>query len=322
MKKVLKISGISLLVLFALAFAIPFLFKGKILTIVKNSINENVNAKVEFKDLGLSLFRHFPKLSVVLDNVSVVGVNEFAKDTLLSAEKMDASVNIMSVIAGSEIKVAGVFLESPRIHALVNKKGKANWDITKPDTSSAVADTSASSFKMQLQKYAIKNGYIYYNDESSNMNAEIAGINHEGSGDFTQDIFTLKTTTQTNAASFNYEGVPYLINAKTEIGTDIKIDNKTSRYDFKTDDILVNNLKLSAEGFFQLVNDSVYNMDISFKSPSNDFKDILSLVPAVYKKDFDKIKTEGKAVFSGFVKGTYSPQQLPAYDVKDRKSVV
>lgn len=315
MKKVLKISGISLLVLFALAFAIPFLFKGKILTIVKNSINENVNAKVEFKDLGLSLFRHFPKLSVVLDNVSVVGVNEFAKDTLLSAEKMDASVNIMSVIAGSEIKVAGVFLESPRIHALVNKKGKANWDITKPDTSSAVADTSASSFKMQLQKYAIKNGYIYYNDESSNMNAEIAGINHEGSGDFTQDIFTLKTTTQTNAASFNYEGVPYLINAKTEIGTDIKIDNKTSRYDFKTDDILVNNLKLSAEGFFQLVNDSVYNMDISFKSPSNDFKDILSLVPAVYKKDFDKIKTEGKAVFSGFVKGTYSPQQLPAYDV-------
>lgn len=186
MKKVLKITGISLLVLIAVAFAIPILFKGKILTIVKSSINKNVNAKVDFKDLSLSLFRHFPKLSVALENISVTGVDEFAKDTLVSAEKIDASVNIMSVITGSEIKVAGVYLESPRIHALVHKNGKANWDITKPDTANnSVADTSSSSFKMQLQKYAIKNGYIYYNDESGNMSAEIAGLNHEGSGDFT-----------------------------------------------------------------------------------------------------------------------------------------
>ena len=84
---------------------------------------------------------------------------------------------------------------------------------------------------------------------------------------------------------------------------------------FKTDDITLNNLKVTADGSFQLVNDSTYNMDIKFKSPSNDFKDILSLIPAVYKNDFDKIKTSGSALFNGFVKGTYSPQQMPAYDV-------
>src|SRR6185436_6036159 len=49
--------------------------------------------------------------------------------------------------------------------------------------------------------------------------------------------------------------------------------------------------------------------------PSNEFKDILSLIPGIYKQDFDKIKTSGQARFSGFVKGTYSPQQMPAYDV-------
>lgn len=315
MKKALKITGIVLLVLIVSAFAIPILFKGKILTAVKSGVNKNVNATVDFKDLSLSLFRHFPKLSVALENISVVGKDEFAKDTLVSAANIDVSVNIMSAIFGSELKVAGVHLESPRIHALVNKNGKANWDIAKPDTSHTAADTSSSSFKMQLQKYSISNGYILYNDESSNMSAEIIGLNHEGSGDFTQDVFTLSTNTKTASASFNYGGIPYLVNAKTDIGADIKIDNKTSRYDFKTDDILVNNLKLAADGFFQLVNDSTYNMDINFKSPSNDFKDILSMIPAVYKKDFDKIKTSGKAAFSGFVKGTYSAQQMPAYDV-------
>src|SRR5687767_515780 len=147
------------------------------------------------------------------------------------------------------------------------------------------------------------------------MSAEISGLNHEGRGDFTQDEFTLSTATKADAANFTYAAIPYLANTKTSIGADIKIDNKTNTYTFKTDDIELNNLKLSADGSFQLVNDSTYKMDINFKSPSNDFKDILSLIPAVYKQDFDKLKTSGSATLNGFVKGIYSPTQLPGYDV-------
>ncbi|MEP7372525.1 MAG: AsmA-like C-terminal region-containing protein [Chitinophagaceae bacterium] len=316
MKKALKITALVLVILMAVAFAIPIIFKKQIAELVKKEINKSLTAKVDFSDVSLSLFRHFPKVSISLENLSVIGTNEFAKDTLIAASSVDASVNLISVIKGKDIKVSGVFLQSPRIHALVNKDGKANWDIAKEDTSStASSDTSASAFKMTLQKYEIKNGYIFYKDEPGNMNAEISGLDHEGSGDFTQDEFTLSTSTKADAASFTYETIPYLANTKASVNADIKIDNKTNTYTFKTDDIALNNLKVSADGSFQLVNDSTYYMDIKFKSPSNDFKDILSLIPAVYKNDFDKIKTSGSALFNGFVKGTYSPLQLPAYDV-------
>ncbi|MEP7252239.1 MAG: AsmA-like C-terminal region-containing protein [Ginsengibacter sp.] len=314
LKKILKITGIVLVILIAAAFLIPVLFKKQITTLVKKEINKSLTAKVDFKDVSLSLFRHFPKISIALKDLSVEGTGEFAKDTLLSAGTFDASVNLMSAIRGKDIKIYGVFLESPRIHALVNQQGQANWNITK-ENNVAAADTTTSAFKMNLEKYSISNGYIYYNDETSNMSAEISGLNHEGSGDFTEDLFMLSTKTKANAASFTYESIPYLVNAETGIEAVISIDTKTSKYTFSTDDIKVNNLKLNAAGFFQLANDSTYNMDITFKTPSNDFKDILSLIPAVYKKDFDKIKTSGSAAFNGFVKGTYSPQQLPAYDV-------
>jgi AsmA-like C-terminal region len=316
LKKVLKITGITLLVLIAAVFLIPIIFKKQITALVKKEINKSLTAKVDFKDVNLSLFRHFPKISIGLDELTVAGTNEFAGDTLISAKTLDASVNLMSVIKGKDINVYGVYLESPRIHALVNKNGKANWDITKEsaDTSTS-ADTSPSEFKMKLQKYKITNGYIYYKDESSDMSAEITGLDHEGSGDFTQDVFTLSTKTKAAAADFTYASIPYLANTKAEIDADIEIDNKTSKYTFHTKDITLNNLKLNADGFFQLVNDSTYNMDIKFKTPSNEFKDILSMIPAIYKQDFDKIKTSGQAAFNGFVKGTYSPQQMPAYDV-------
>jgi hypothetical protein len=318
LKKTLKITGISLLVLVLLAFLIPIIFKKQITNLVKKEINKSVNAKVDFSDVSLSLFRRFPKVSISIEDLSVVGIDEFAKDTLVSTKRCDASANLLSVIKGENIKVFGVFLESPRIHALITKEGKANWDIAKADTSTVAdtdTDTTASAFKMSLQKYEINNGYILYRDESSDMFAEIDGLDHEGSGDFTDDVFTLSTRTDIIAASFTQETIPYLVKTKTGIKADIQVDNKTNTYTFKTDDIALNDLALSAEGFFQLVNDSTYNMDIKFKSPTNEFKDILSLIPAVYKQDFDKIKTSGNAVFNGFVKGTYSPQQMPAYDI-------
>lgn len=314
MKKFFKYASIIILSLIVIAFSIPFLFKGKIVTLVKAEINKNLEAKVEFKDVSISLFRHFPKLSIGLEDISVSGTPEFEKDTLLSAKRIDASVNLWSAISGSDIKVHGVFLQSPRIHALVNESGKANWEITKEDTTSSTGGES-STFKVKLEKYSIEDGYVFYKDATSDMQMEISGLDHEGSGDITSDVFTLATKTKAIAASFNYEGVPYLLDAKTGIDADIIIDNGKSKYSFKNAAIDVNNLQLTADGFIQIDNDSTYSMDLKFGALSNEFKNFLSLVPAIYKTDFDKIKTSGTASFKGFVKGSYSPVQLPSYSI-------
>lgn len=323
LKKILKITGIILLVLIVILFTAPYIFKGKIVQIVKEEINKSINAKADFKDVSLSFFRHFPKVSLALEQLEVTGIGEFAKDTLISAREIDVAVNLFSVISGKDMKVYSVNINEPRIHALVNKEGKANWDIMKPDTATTTtaAPEEPSAFKLNLQKYAIRNGYLLYDDASSGMSSEIINLNHSGSGDFTADLFTLQTETNADAVTFTYGGIPYLAKTKTAIDADIRIDSKTSKYTFKTDEIALNDLKLSTEGFFQLVNDSTYNMDISFKAPSTDFKSILSLIPAVYAQDFAKVKTSGKALLDGFVKGTYSGTQIPAYnfnlDVQD-----
>jgi len=314
MKKLLKYTGLVFLSLILISFLIPILFKGKIVNLVKAEINKNIDAKVDFKDVSISLFRHFPKLSIGLDEISITGVPAFENDTLLSAKRIDASVNLWSAISGSEINIYGVYLQSPRFHALVNHEGKANWEISKdgaPDSSSK----DGASFKIKLNKYAINDGYIFYKDEISDMRAEISGLDHEGSGDITSDIFTLATKTQAVSATFNYEGIPYLFNANTGINADIIIENGKSKYSFNNADISVNNLKLTADGFVQIDNDSTYSMDLKFAALSSDFKNFLSLVPAIYKNDFDKLKTGGTAAFRGFVKGIYSPVQLPAFSV-------
>lgn len=301
------------MVLLVVAFAAPYLFKKQIVDIVKKEINKKINAKVDFKDVDISFFRHFPKVAVGLDDLQVVGTGVFAADTLISSKRIDAALNIMSVIKGKDMTIYSVFVESPRIHAIVNKDSVANWDIIKPDTATSTAE--AKPYKMALQQYAVHNAYINYKDETSAIGTEIFDLNHEGSGDFTSDLFTLKTTTNADAVTVSYGGVDFLYKAKAVADADIQVDNKNSVYRFKTDKITVNDLKLSGEGAVKDLLEKGYDLDIKFNAPSTDFKNILSLVPAVYKNDFDKIKTSGSAIFSGFVKGVYNETSIPAYHV-------
>ncbi|MDZ4793777.1 MAG: AsmA-like C-terminal region-containing protein [Bacteroidota bacterium] len=316
MKKALKITCISFLVLIALAFIIPVVFKKQIQALVKREINKSIDAKVDFSDVKLSLFRHFPRVGIIIKDLTIIGSNEFAGDTLIATKQLDAAAGLFSVLKGKDIKVSGVTLESPRIHVLITKEGKLNWDIAKASSNTSNnRDTSASAFKMKLKRYSINDGYLLFRDEQAHTFTEIEGLDHNGSGDLTADVFDLSTTTKANSASFTQDGIPYLVNTKTTIETAIKIDNRTNTYTFSTDDIVLNNLKLSASGFIQMVNSTTFNMDVKFKSPTNDFKDILSMIPVIYQNDFAKIKTSGKAVFNGFVKGTYTPQKMPAYEV-------
>ena len=104
-KKTLKISGITLAILILIAILIPILFKKQITSLVKKEINKSLNATVDFKDVSLSLIRSFPKVSIIIKDLSIIGQNEFAGDTLLYAEKAAASANLWSVMKGTNMKI-------------------------------------------------------------------------------------------------------------------------------------------------------------------------------------------------------------------------
>jgi hypothetical protein len=312
LKKTIKITGITLLVLLAVLFLAPFLFKGKILNLIKKELNETITAKADFEDLSISFFRNFPKVSVALENLYIAEVPGFPGDTLISAKEINVAVDVMSIISGNTITVNSIRVKNPRVKVLVNHEGRGNWDIMKPDTA-AVESEEPSAFHMELSKYSVDNGYLFYYDSTLSMKLELDGLNHEGKGDFTATVFTLNTYTDAAKSYFTYGGIPYLSGVKLKANAEVEIDTEQEKYSFSTDDIYLNELQLAVAGYYQFLNDSVSAMDISFSAPKTDFKHLLSLIPAIYAKDFEKIKTGGNAKFEGFVKGEMDDQRMPAF---------
>ncbi len=253
MKKVLKITGIVLLIIIILTIALPFIFKNQILQKVKQEINNNLNAKVDFKDYGLSLLRSFPDFSLELDGLTIVGIDEFAQDTLANIEQIYVSIDLFSVFKGDNYKIKTIKLEKPNLLLKVLKGGKANWDIykteevtvTDADTIIPVptADTTKkhSLFKLYLHKLTINNANIIYYDEDLNFKTSIKNLNHTLKGDFTADFTSLITKTDIASIDLSYEAIKYLnkgsslsfIGVSPEIGSLKIISPKTFNFGFK-----------------------------------------------------------------------------------------
>jgi hypothetical protein len=54
-------------------------------------------------------------------------------------------------------------------------------------------------------------------------------------------------------------------------------------------------------------------MDLVYKARETRFKNLLSLIPAVFTQDYDKIETDGTIAFEGFAKGVMTDSLLPAF---------
>ena len=316
MKKIIKISGIVIGVIFLLLIVLPIAFKGSIVKKIKEETNKSLNAKVDFNDFGLSLFRSFPNFSLSLEGLSVVGIDDFKGDTLVSVPKLYISIDLMSVIKGSEYKIEKIQADDARILLKGLKSGKVNWAITKPIDSTKLAETPAptSSFKMAFQKIQFNNAHIVYDDASMGFYMMLDGLDHTSKGDMTADITTLKTSTTIKKLDVDYGGIRYLSKSDADIQLDLGMDLKNMKFTFKENTSRLNQLFFQFEGFFTMLKEGGYDMDIKMKTNKTDFKNILSMVPALYAKDFDKIECKGKLVFDGFFKGIYKDlNTLPAF---------
>ena len=152
-KKIAKITGISLGAIIALLFILPFLFKGKIVTAVKEAANNNLNAKVSFNDdISLSLLRNFPNLSLGIQDVKVVGVDSFAQDTLIDAKSIRLVLDLASVWKGETVVIRKIAINDARAQVIFLKSGAANFDLSKPDTTAGTRpqDTAATPVAIKM----------------------------------------------------------------------------------------------------------------------------------------------------------------------------
>lgn len=317
MKKALTIAGVVVVVLIVAMIAIPFLFKDKIKTAVLNAANEKLNATVDIKDFGLNLFSNFPNATLSLNDASVVGVGDFQKDTLLSAKSASVTIDLMSLF-GSEYNISKINLDKASVYTKVLEDGRANWDIMKADSTASASTESESAFKLNLKKITVNDCSFVYQNDSTKMKVTLNRWNGDLHGDFSAGETTLNTNSTIGEVTFVMDGIPYLNKIQGVADATINANLDKMEFAFKESNLQLNDLKASIDGTFAMVGKDYEDMefDLKLNAPDTQFKDILSLVPAMYTADFKDVKTSGTAKLEAYIKGLMHGDSYPAFDVK------
>ncbi|SDS14078.1 AsmA-like C-terminal region-containing protein [Gramella sp. MAR_2010_147] len=315
MKKALKILGFIILTIIILMIVAPFVFESQLKDLVKKTMNENLNAQVDFQDIDLSMFRSFPQATLVIEDLSIINNKPFEGDTLALGEEVTLEMSIKELFKGSDEpkRIDRLTLNNTFINIKVDSLGNANYDIAVEDTTTGPTSEN-TPFSLDLKHYEINNSRVKYDDRSSKIALDVENLNHEGNGDFSLDQSELDTYSEA-LVSLNYDGVNYLTQNSLTLDAVFQMDLENMKYTFLENEAKVNQLPLTFDGYVQ-VNEEDTEMDISFKTPSSDFKNFLAVIPEIYAKNIENVDTSGDFVLTGRIFGKADDTYIPKMDIK------
>ncbi len=96
-------------------------------------------------------------------------------------------------------------------------------------------------------------------------------------------------------------------------GADVDADIADKSYTLNDNELRVNGLHLMLDGNIAMPNEEDIEIDVTYAASKTEFKEILSLVPAVYTNDFKDVEASGSLELSGIVKGTFNEFSIPGF---------
>ena len=317
-KKILKVFGVFIVLIVGLLIALPFFLESKIADIVKNKVNQNVNAILDFEEANLSLIKSFPNAYVDLKGVTLVNKAPFEGDTLFAAGDIVLELSIKELFKSAEepVGIKKLHLDRARLYLKIDATENANYDIAleKETVNEQTADDATSSFTLNLKEYAFTNAEVIYDDFATGMHLVLSEMNHSGSGDLSLKNSQLQTKTEA-LVSFEMNEIKYLDENKVALDALIGIDLEENKYSFLDNSALINQLSLVFGGYVQL-NDNDKEVDISFKTPSSDFKNFLAVIPEAYTSSLDGVTTTGNFEVNGQFKGIVDDHHIPTFTIR------
>mgnify|MGYP003290559570 CR=1 FL=1 len=295
---------------------LPLAFKGKIKEIVITEANKYINAEFGFDDLSISLFSEFPQASVGIEGFWLRGKEAFANDTLAYVGDVEVAVNLKSIFGYGGFDITKVLVKDTYLKAIVLEDGQANWDIMYPSEDDLVEeeDTTASTFRILLKKVEVDNVNIIYDDRQGGMYAHIESFGATCSGAMSADKALLDLQAAIGALTFKMDGVPLLNEARVGANFNIDADFANGKYTLKENTLSLNAIQATIDGWAALPTDAPISMDLRLNTSDIRFKEILSLIPAIYAKDFEDLKAEGTVNLHAYAKGELTENTLPQFE--------
>lgn len=309
MKTFLKIVAAILLFLIVVIVGLNLYFTDERLkNMAMPYVNDSVGRTVDVEEMSLTFFSTFPQPGISIKNMSIPGETE--SDTLMSLDEVVASVKIFSLM-GDQIEVAEINLNNPRFTYVVNADSSTNIDFLL-ETDETEQDT-AEAYAIDIPYFHVTDGYFGYRDSTSNTNVQFDDLDADISLNYA-DRITSTIDLELGGLSATVNDTSYLSNLPLSLSQEsvIDLDNETVAIEEGT--LSIRGLALNLSGTISDWSNTLTG-DLAFSSSSDNFGELLRLVPEEYAEYTEGLETEGTLAIEGSLKGPLAEEELPAFNI-------
>jgi len=311
--KTAKYLGITFVVIIGLLFLTPIVFADKIKEQIKKTANEKLTAELNYSDVSVSFFQHFPSLTLTLSDLSLNGSAPYKSEKFITAKEVSFGIDVASLIFSKEVKIDQIYLSDSFINVKVNAKGEANYNVYK-SSSQATTPKDSTETALKLERIEILNSKIIYDDLSTKVHFDAFGFNYLGKGDLNKAVFDLYSKAKIEKLNIAYEGEPYLMNKKIDADLITKVNVNSLSFYFQQNNLKINQLLVDFKGKFDFLKDG-YNMDFVIKSDNSNLYDVFTAFPPKYITWLSKTELKGNTNLLLTLKGDYIASQKIAPDL-------
>ncbi|NGP89487.1 AsmA family protein [Fodinibius halophilus] len=309
MKTFLKVIAGFLVLVILIAVGLNIYFTDERLkNTVMPQLNDAVGRTVEVESMSLTFFSSFPQPGISIQKMSIPGTTP--SDTLLSLDELIVSVKFFSLM-GDQVEIADLKIEKPEFTYIVYPDSSTNIDFLM-STEESTQDTSAG-LAVNIPSLRVSGAQFGYRDSTSNTHAQIDDLNAEIALRYA-DTIESTIDLQVGGVSATAGGTRYLNQLPLSLQQQSTIDLSNENLTLKSGTLSIRGLALNLSG---TLSDWSNNLaaDLTVSSSSDNFGELLRLVPKEYEEYVTDLNTEGTLSIDGTVNGPLAAEELPQFNL-------
>ena len=168
--------------------------------------------------------------------------------------------------------------------------------------------------KILLRLFEIRNAYVSYRDYESAMTALVDNLNFSLKGNMAAAETDLLMKLNVGALDFIMDDLKYLNRAAIDAEIGLLANLDSMNFTFADNYLSINDLRINFSGSVSMPGDDI-STNLKFGTGKTSFKTLLSLIPAVYMKDFQDLSATGDFTLEGTATGLYSEADSTLPDI-------
>ncbi len=296
--------GLAVAVVLISLIGSVLLFKDRIIRQFIAEANKHLNTPVKVGELDVSILRHFPRLSIVLNDVYVEDSHP-GNYPLLTAKQLSFTLHPYEVYKG-EYNIKGVYVTDGEANFKVDEDGVTNYRILKSEEPS----NNQSSVSLELRDIDLRTTRFQYIDFRMRQDLAFTSEKLNASVRTSNDQYTIEAKGDIFSEKINIRGSSFLNGKSFDIETAILYDDNRKKLDIHPSLLSISKTSFNVAGHYEWKDKSIIDLNVDGKD--TDIQTILSLLPETVSENMRKYRSEGNVYFKANLKGEIETRSNPA----------